>query len=323
MKKRIIIYIVIFQIILAAIVIRHFFDKKTISVDALGGFVVEPTLIKGLPGFYEPIPNTNISSDLSWMGNNFKYRITYTINSVGFNQIQDFPTEKNKNVFRIMTIGDSFTFGANVNTKDNYPSQLQNVIKRQCKTNKRIEILNLGVPGYDFQYSGERYLLRGKQYDPDLLVWLIIPDQLMRINRLYSAKAEQYRKLLFSTKEGREKLHNIPSAHLSLAKEAVEKELGEQKILEEQYKQLEKFNSVYSRALIFATFIDSRFTNRQRKFINDFVNSRPGSFFYNNMRSLGVSKGLLPDFHPNSRGHGIIAQDVFGYLKKNKLIPCN
>lgn len=323
MKKRIIIYLVIFQIILAAIVVRHFFDKKTISVDPLGGFVVEPTLIKGLPGFYEPIPNTNISSDLSWMGNEYKYSITYTINSVGFNQIQDFPTEKDKNVFRIMTIGDSFTFGANVNTKDSYPSQLQNIIEKQCKTNKKIEVLNIGVPGYDFQYSVERYILKGKKYDPDVLIWLIIPDELRRVNKLSGAKSEQFRRMLMSTQQGRERLKSSPYTHLSLAKQAIEKELGEEKILDLQSEQLKKLDSIFQGQILFTAFKDNEFSKSQKEFISTFVSSHPKTYFFDGIRGLRGVFGLLPDLHPNSAGHSIIAQDIFGYMKKNKLVPCN
>lgn len=68
------------------------------------------------------------------------------INSDGFRD-RDFPSEKSASVLRIVCLGDSWTFGANVGQDETYPHQLQEMLEREFP-DARFEVLNMGVLGY-------------------------------------------------------------------------------------------------------------------------------------------------------------------------------
>lgn len=95
-----------------------------------------------------------------------------TINQDGLREDADYSLAKPANTFRVAVIGDSVTFGWGVDAKDSYPKLLEMILKKT--TDKNIEVLNFGVPGY----NGEQKLIVLKEkvlkYDPDLVVigWL-------------------------------------------------------------------------------------------------------------------------------------------------------
>jgi lysophospholipase L1-like esterase len=91
-----------------------------------------------------------------------------SLNSQGFREVE-FSTEKPSSVFRIICLGDSWTFGANVDQEDAYPQRLGALLRREFPE-ADFEVFNLGVLGYS-SYQGLE-LLRRKVLDiePDLVV---------------------------------------------------------------------------------------------------------------------------------------------------------
>jgi len=72
-------------------------------------------------------------------------------------------------VYRILCIGDSITFGFNVDQPDAYPRQLQRLLEERYP-GRRVEIINAGVPGWSW-LQGLRFLdLRGLALHPDLVI---------------------------------------------------------------------------------------------------------------------------------------------------------
>jgi lysophospholipase L1-like esterase len=68
------------------------------------------------------------------------------LNSRGFRD-QEFPIYKQPKAYRIICLGDSWTFGANVGQDMTYPSQIGELLRRNYP-GKHFEVLNLGVLGY-------------------------------------------------------------------------------------------------------------------------------------------------------------------------------
>jgi lysophospholipase L1-like esterase len=69
-----------------------------------------------------------------------------SVNSEGFRDVE-FPEEKPSSVFRIVCLGDSWTFGWNVGQNQAYPQTLKALLGREF-SEANFEVFNLGVGGY-------------------------------------------------------------------------------------------------------------------------------------------------------------------------------
>lgn len=92
----------------------------------------------------------------------------YKINSMGFRD-NEYPVLKsNENIYRILCVGDSITFGEGVSLKKTYPKLLEKAL--QDKNFKNIEVINTGVPGYntyeEFWYIKNKLL----KLKPDMII---------------------------------------------------------------------------------------------------------------------------------------------------------
>lgn len=80
-----------------------------------------------------------------------------------------YDTRKAKNTFRIITIGDSFTFGYGNTFDDAYPKRLERLLNLNATT-KRVEVINLGTPGAS-TWNEVEILKKGiSLYQPDLVL---------------------------------------------------------------------------------------------------------------------------------------------------------
>ncbi len=126
-----------------------------------------------------------------------KQDVTYTLNEQGLNERFDYAFEKPSGTYRVLTLGDSFTFGDNVNTQDNWPEQLEDRLNASsCSSKLHFEAINLGMSGYDMQYELERFRRLGVRYKPDLIVWFLNGErwnELMwdKLQTLYTAPSEE------------------------------------------------------------------------------------------------------------------------------------
>jgi lysophospholipase L1-like esterase len=101
-------------------------------------------------------------------------------NSSGFRGPEVRSDPSAKNMYRVLCIGDSVTFGFNADQGDSYPAQLDRVLRAKWP-DKDIEIINAGVPGWTW-LQGVRFLEReGLALEPDLVIMSHgVNDQLMR-----------------------------------------------------------------------------------------------------------------------------------------------
>lgn len=93
--------------------------------------------------------------------------IEIKINSLGFRD-HEFTLNKNPEVYRVLVVGNSITFGAGVRSEDTYVKQTEGLLN--SSTSKTYQVINAGVGAYHF----EHYYLFIKEYieeiDPDYLV---------------------------------------------------------------------------------------------------------------------------------------------------------
>jgi len=96
-------------------------------------------------------------------------KIEYKHNSLGFRD-EEHALAKGNGVFRILAVGDSFTYGLGIPYGQSYLRLLENTLNSRTGIHPRIEIIKMGIPR--FFSEPERKVLQyyGMQYHPDLVL---------------------------------------------------------------------------------------------------------------------------------------------------------
>ena len=274
--------------------------------------------------FYEPKPNTVIEETPKWL----PYVTHSTINEDSLNDRYNYSVEKPQHTFRIITVGDSFTYGLYVDTKDNYSERLEDMLNaKRCSGVDKFEVLNLGVPGYDIGYSLERFMQRGRKYSPDLVVWLMnsfnfelyadyklaredeivrttSPDELVKLENEYEARGE----------------YSYPSVKAAADTIA---HFGKDTIRTVELSYLQDFKNYYQGPL-FLGLLDLPFwPSNTLALIDTYASSRSSTWVDRDLPPIHGTQYGLADGHPNSEGHKKIAEIIYTYLRGNHIIPCS
>jgi len=89
------------------------------------------------------------------------------INSKGIRDYE-YPYQKRKGIFRIITLGDSYTYGYGIEKiQDLYPKVIE---KRLLEKGYPLEIINLSVGGYNTRQEIKWFKKEGIKYSPDMVV---------------------------------------------------------------------------------------------------------------------------------------------------------
>lgn len=313
MKARLFFLAILFQISIAAILLHIIHKKKAMQRTVLSPIrkeTIEFDPSETFRFFYEPKPNTDEVVERDWLS----YTPTYHITNDSLHERYEYNEKKDEKVFRIITLGDSFTFGAYVDTSVNWTELLEDDLNKKhlCSGIKKYEVINLGVDGYDTAYEVERYLKRGQKYKPDLLIMLVtdygrVTEHRLLKNRIMPTlsikQKEEYRKMGNYYPEV-----NIYDGELSHAKRA-----------DYQSKSMERLMGFYKGPLLFINFnTDGSYDDEMAQLKEHFK-----QIILEKMRMRRDNKRyLLPDWHPNNEGHKAIMEEIGGFLKTHTLLPC-
>ena len=105
-----------------------------------------------------------------WEGSEFEAPVV--INSKGLRSPET-PYEKPAGVYRILALGDSWTFGFRMNEPDAYPRQLERDLNARAAMRgetRRFEVINAGVIGYSTDQEAAYLRVEGWKYQPDLVL---------------------------------------------------------------------------------------------------------------------------------------------------------
>jgi len=91
-----------------------------------------------------------------------------SLNSEGFREAE-FSQEKPSSAFRILCLGDSWTFGANVGQDEAYPQRLRSLLKQEFPV-ANFEVFNLGMLGYASYHGLQVLKTRALDLNPDFVV---------------------------------------------------------------------------------------------------------------------------------------------------------
>ncbi len=114
---------------------------------------------------YALVPNYTMAHQTS------DFSVSIKINSEGLRD-HEYPAKKEPKLYRILVLGDSFTFGVGVNAEESYPKLLEAMLNKASRGNTaiRYEVINAGVEGYGTE---QEYLYLRKlqlRYEPDLVI---------------------------------------------------------------------------------------------------------------------------------------------------------
>ena len=120
---------------------------------------------------YKPRP-LSVISGVSPTG---EFEFSYKHNEMGFRDVEH-TVEKPEGVFRILGLGDSFTYGVGASFEETYLYRLEEILNARQGNHKKIEIIKAGIPG--FFPEAERLLLEyyGVKYKPDLITVGFLPN---------------------------------------------------------------------------------------------------------------------------------------------------
>lgn len=322
-KNRTMLLIIVGEFLLAsALIVNIYLNKYNVlgavsfSPKAKDRFTFPPTAQAKY--FYEFPPKTIWEEDASWMPDGRGGR--YTINSDGINARQEYSIIKSPGTYRIIALGDSFTNGDYVDTPYNYPSKLEILLnsKLHCKNFQKFEVLNFGVGGYDIQYSALRYQLRGQKYSPDLVIWWMFDNDFLAVNELRVPLALQYEEELKNqgVKDLTFNNNEFYPAWMKAERE-VHKMYTVPELIEREYQYLSEFGNTYSGSLLI--FTEAKTGKEFKQIMQLFSLLRGNTFFYD-----GISEySRLPDGHPTADSYSYIVDNLYNYLIKQEIIPCD
>lgn len=263
--------------------------------------------------YYTFLPNETISDSPDWL----KKEVKYTINADGFNERRNYSTERDKNnVFRIVTLGDSFTFGHFVNTSENWTEVLEDLLNNSpsfCGKNQ-VEVINLGMPGYDVEYITHRYLDAGHKYDPDLVLWFESNSGFTRVNEINAPIIDGCEKQLNeSTTKDDSRKYDFYQCWVK-AEENLKQNYTEEWLdgyIAKDFPTL--YETLGKTPLILATF-DIEDPLRVKK-LDRWKIGRDQTVIFTGVPVL-KDEEKLSDGHPNAQGHKKIAKNLYEYLQK-------
>ncbi len=107
-----------------------------------------------------------------------EFDFEYRHNSLGFRD-RERPLEKPAGTFRVVTLGDSFTYGQGADFDATWPSRLEALLNETLPEGERADVLRLGLRRF---YPGtSRAVLEhvGLQFAPDLVIVAVVPNDVV------------------------------------------------------------------------------------------------------------------------------------------------
>lgn len=293
--------------------------ESRVSVDPIKKETISRNKLSSLRYYYEPVAGLTETDFSPWLIK----PVQYTINKDTLNETKNYPAEKPAGTFRIVVLGDSFVFGQNVNTKDNWTELLENKLgtfAKECGKNRQVEVINLGVQGYDLQYAAERYRLRGKKYSPDLVLWLIKDDDLDVVNELLTPMREMFLRNLKKDDKYKPGYENTNKGYMDMRK------LFDAKYPAAEIDKLQAgYLNAYAKTAGAPTFFINYETFRNKdNVISRMVSESRDMFLQEKIINVVPKEDqyVPDDFHFNENGNKKIAGAVYDLLLKRGFIKC-
>lgn len=120
-----------------------------------------------------------------------EFDVKYRINSQRLRSNRSYEVGKLRGTYRILVLGDSFTFGAGCNYADTWPHLLE---EKFVSRGLKVEVINAGVPGYGTLEEWERLKELYNIFKPDLVLLTVIYNDPMDDLRFQAEHKERTQK---------------------------------------------------------------------------------------------------------------------------------
>ena len=201
MKKNLILILIsiIFALIIMEVAIRAWIPDKTVIQKPPTSWVIIPEQVwterHPILGWYH---EKNKQATLK----KGSLQVEINTNSEGFRGVREYQKKKPSSTIRIVSLGDSFTFGWGVRDTETYNAQLESRYEN-------LEVLNLGVAGYGVDQFLVAFRTIGKLFHPDYVFIALFPEDFWRSTRAFTDAG--YGKPYFQLIRGKELvLRNVP-----------------------------------------------------------------------------------------------------------------
>ena len=236
------------------------------------------------------------------------------LNAEGFRDRYDYELQAKSNVVRIVTLGDSNTYGLHVPVENIFPEFLEDLLNEAplC-AGKKYEVINLGMHGYDLLFAEERFRLRGTQYNPDVVLWYI------QGNDLDEYENEEQKILVQLRNEG----FDDGQEAAIIAREEVYKTYKKSTIVNLQLSTLQNVREYYDGKLLLFGASDYFNLYSHTEIKHAVGRAKNIEVFWPFSKIL--DEHIIDNFgHPNPDGHAFIAESVYAHLASHpELLPCD
>lgn len=307
-RKTIILIVVIQLSVIAYLGFKISRRKKTISVVPMSRHSIVVKGTENLKYYYDLNPNTTGYMETPWLPE----KATYTTNDDALHERFDYQARKPKDTFRIITLGDSYTYGALISTPFNWTELLEDKLNAEplCGKYKKTEVINLGVGGYDIEYAVERYRQRGLKYNPDLIIWMLVDkSRILEKLRPYITECSKQLKTDY--------IKNVPDYSCwHEAAEILTKKYGQNYIDQYLATRYDGLFDLYNGKII-AVNLDGYHNGM-------FTKVKQGADKTSILRlSYDADKSIqLLDGHPNKKGHRYFADSIYNFISEKRIILC-
>jgi len=110
-----------------------------------------------------------------------------SVNNLGFRGAANIPRSKPAGSFRVLCLGDSYTFGAYVDDSETWPAQLE-VALREANPDRQVDVINGGVSGFTIVDELAIVKEQGLSVEPDVVVIGFVLNDLADLTRRVSSR---------------------------------------------------------------------------------------------------------------------------------------
>lgn len=324
LKKILLLIIILIEIFVGVFILNKAYLAKVKQDKFMGVASIDEKLLirdgeSSLKYFFEPKANEVIEDHPDWL----EKKAVYKINGDTLNERFEYDVSKLKSSFRVITIGDSHTFGHFISTSQNYPERIEDQLRflnknnSFCRDSKTVEVINLGMMGYDVEYTIHRYKTRGEKYDPDLIIWFIKDDDISQILEQMSPRIKFYKEEL--AKKNPDFLDDPVIRYEVWDKATAELEtvFGLDKIINYNDTLIRDFLLNLNIPIVFITYDDEQMT---RMLLDSYTKLFTNTHVFSELAYDDIDR--LPDDHPSSLGYSNLSNKLVDYLASNQSWFC-